>query len=192
MSLKKSDYENDNGMLTTVWGPSLWHSIHTISFNYPVKPSVKQQRQYKAFIMSLEHVLPCKYCRENFPKNMKAVNKRTNTTLTRALKEGRDGFSKYMYEFHNEVNMMLGKPIALTYKNVRDRYENFRARCTLKNSVTEMKKCKKNIKQQQKEKGCTESLYGMKSRCVIVALPADKRHQCDSFIMDEKCKLKRV
>ena len=39
MSLKKKDYENNNGMLTTVWGPSLWHSIHTMSFNYPVKPT---------------------------------------------------------------------------------------------------------------------------------------------------------
>ena len=27
--------------------------------------------------MSLEHVLPCRYCRENFPKNMKAVNKKS-------------------------------------------------------------------------------------------------------------------
>ena len=26
-------------MLTSVWGPSLWHSLHTISFNYPVKPT---------------------------------------------------------------------------------------------------------------------------------------------------------
>lgn len=191
MSLKKSDYENDNGMLTTVWGPSLWHSIHTITFNYPVRPTKQEQADYYKFIMSLEKVLPCKYCRENFPKNMRAVNKRKRTTLKRALARGRAGFSRYMYDFHNEVNVMLGKPITLTYKQVKERYENFRARCTLKKSEAEMQQCKRNIKQMKRERGCTESLYGLKSRCVIVTLPADGP-KCDSFMMDDKCRLKRA
>ena len=191
MSLKKSDYENDNGMLTTVWGPSLWHSIHTITFNYPVRPTKQEQADYYKFIMSLEKVLPCKYCRENFPKNMRAVNKRKRTTLKRALARGRAGFSRYMYDFHNEVNVMLGKPITLTYKQVKERYENFRARCTLKKSEAEMQQCKRNIKRMKRERGCTESLYGMKSRCVIVTLPADGP-KCDSFMMDDKCRLKRA
>ena len=34
-------------MLTTVWGPSLWHSLHTMSFNYPVKPTVKIKKIIK-------------------------------------------------------------------------------------------------------------------------------------------------
>ena len=43
-TFNKDDYESGDGMLTSVWGPSLWHSIHTMSFNYPVKlstPAVK-------------------------------------------------------------------------------------------------------------------------------------------------------
>ena len=187
-SLTKKDYENNNGMLTSVWGPSLWHSIHTISFNYPVKPTKKEQDQYYKFIMSLEHVLPCRYCRENFPKNMKELNKKKRTTLKKALAKGRSGFSKYMYDFHNQVNIMLGKPCTLSYKDVKDRYENFRARCTLKKTKAEMEEQKRRIR---KEKGCTESLYGLKSKCVIVTLPADEEHKCDSFMMDNRCKLKR-
>ena len=62
-------------MLTSVWGPSMWHSLHTISFNYPVKPTQQQQNKYYRFFMSLTDVLPCKYCRQNLPKNMKAVEK---------------------------------------------------------------------------------------------------------------------
>jgi len=192
MSLTKKDYENNNGMLTSVWGPSLWHSMHTMSFNYPVKPTKKEQRDYYKFIMSLENVLPCRYCRENFPENIKAVNKRTKTTLQKALAKGRSGFSKYIYDFHNEVNMRLGKPCNLTFKQVKERYETFRARCTLKKSESEMKQCERNIKKLKLEKGCTESLYGMKSRCVIVALPMDKKHDCESFMMDDKCRLKRA
>lgn len=32
----ESDYESGDGMITAVWGPPLWHVLHTISFNYPV------------------------------------------------------------------------------------------------------------------------------------------------------------
>ena len=28
------DYNSGDGMLTTVWGPSMWHYLHTMSFNY--------------------------------------------------------------------------------------------------------------------------------------------------------------
>ena len=37
-------YNKGEGMLTSVWGPSLWHSLHTISFNYPVNPDRKSTR----------------------------------------------------------------------------------------------------------------------------------------------------
>ena len=54
------DYTSGEGMLTTVWGPSLWHFLHTMSFNYPVEPSPEQKKQYREFILSLENILPCK------------------------------------------------------------------------------------------------------------------------------------
>ena len=47
---KKHEYESDSGMLTSVWGPSLWHSLHTISFNYPMNPSILQKRKYMGFV----------------------------------------------------------------------------------------------------------------------------------------------
>ena len=55
-------------MLTSVWGPSMWHYLHTMSFNYPVKPTPEEKKHYKEFILSLQHVLPCKYCRINLKK----------------------------------------------------------------------------------------------------------------------------
>ena len=41
---QKKDYDSSDGMLTYVWGPSLWHSIHTMSFNYPVKPTCDEKK----------------------------------------------------------------------------------------------------------------------------------------------------
>ena len=69
----KKDFKSKDGMLTSVWGPSLWHYMHTMSFNYPVNPTNVQKKYHKQFIMSLKYVLPCKYCRMNLRKNLKAV-----------------------------------------------------------------------------------------------------------------------
>ena len=62
---KKNDYENGNGMLTKIWGPSLWHFLHVMSFNYPVNPSKEDKENYRNFLCNLRHVLPCGKCRKN-------------------------------------------------------------------------------------------------------------------------------
>ena len=62
----RKDYNSGEGMLTSVWGPSLWHTLHTISFNYPVEPTKQQKQHYKLFFSNLEWILPCGYCRKNF------------------------------------------------------------------------------------------------------------------------------
>ena len=58
---KKNDFNSTDGMLTYVWGPSLWHFLHTMSFNYPVKPSPEDKKNYMDFMKSLKNTLPCKY-----------------------------------------------------------------------------------------------------------------------------------
>ena len=67
----KKQYNSGDGMLTTVWGPSMWHFLHTFSFNFPVKPTKEDKKHYKDFIVSLQHVLPCKHCRINLKNNFK-------------------------------------------------------------------------------------------------------------------------
>ncbi len=165
----RKDYQSGEGMLTTVWGPSLWHFLHTMSFNYPIDPTSEQKRQYRDFILSLEHVLPCKYCRINLKANFKAVPLRI-----RDMKD-RDSFSRYMYRLHEHINQMLNKKSGLSYEDVKERYEHFRARCAVTTSV---------------EKGCTESLYGKKAKCVIQIVPQEKN--CQTFQMDESCKKVRI
>ena len=46
----KKDFHSGDGMLTTVWGPSMWHVMHTMSFNYPVSPTQEQKKDYMDFI----------------------------------------------------------------------------------------------------------------------------------------------
>ena len=66
---KKGDFYSGDGFLTSVWGPAIWLFLHTMSFNYPNNPSPQQKKQYRDFILSLQYILPCIYCRKNLTKN---------------------------------------------------------------------------------------------------------------------------
>ncbi len=35
----KKHFNSGDGMLTAVWGPSLWHFLHIMSLNYPIRPT---------------------------------------------------------------------------------------------------------------------------------------------------------
>ena len=173
----ENDYNSSDGMLTSVWGPSLWHSLHTISFNYPVSPTSKQKKNYYSFFKSLENILPCKYCRDNLKNNYQAIN------FSMDCMKNRDTLSRAIYNLHEEVNTMLLKKSNLSYDDVRNRYELFRSRCLEPDSN------KKAVVKTKKEKGCVKPLYGVKSKCVINIVPKTKK--CKSFTIDRKCKLKR-
>lgn len=82
----------------------------------------------------------------------------------------------------------------LTYNDVRERYEHFRARCTLTDKeVIELLR-KRNHKRKQstrkKEKGCTTPLYGKKSKCIIKIVPQETK--CETFQIDKKCIKKSI
>ena len=177
---KKKDYYSGDGMLTAVWGPSMWHYLHIMSFNYPVKPTDEDKKYYKEFVLNLQHVLPCKYCRQNLTNNLKS-NPLTMTTM-----KDRDSFSRYIYKLHETINKMLGKKSGLSYCDVRERYEHFRSRCTdEKPKVFNIKKTLKNKNKNKKEKGCTEPLYGKKSKCIIKIVPQEEK--CKTLQIDKKC-----
>lgn len=109
---------------------------------------------------------------------------------------------------------MLNKNSGLTYNDIRERYEHFRARCTddktsdqpIKkiNKSTNFKlkggkngkkgknrKTKKNKKTKKNmEDGCVEPLYGKKSKCVLNIVP--KETKVPSLTVDKKCIKKRL
>lgn len=178
-------YKSNDGMLTTVWGPPLWHYLHTMSFNYPVNPTCKDKKNYKEFICHLKNVLPCGKCRKNFVHNLKSV------PLNRHALKNRKNFSMWMYKMHEHINKMLRKKSGLSYNQVRERYEHFRARCTQDNKKRLLKnKTRKNKKTKKKEDGCVEPLYGKKSKCVLSIVP--KESKLKTFKVDKSCKKKRV
>jgi hypothetical protein len=168
-----TDYRSGDGMLTSVWGPSLWHYLHVMSFNYPINPTNLQKQKYKQLLLNFQYTLPCKYCRMNLKKNFK------NFPLVNKIFENRNNFSRYIFNLHEQINKMLGKNSGLTYCEVRDNYEHFRSRCTID------KPKQFNFTKKIKEKGCTTPMYGKKSKCIIKIVPQEEK--CKTFNIDKRC-----
>jgi len=174
-----NDFNSGDGMLTSVWGPSMWHYLHIMSFNYPVNPTSEDKKHYRNFVLNLKNVLPCKYCRINLKTNLKQL------PLTQNVMRNRESFSHYIYNLHELINKMLKKKSNLKFCDVRERYEHFRARCL----TPKIFKYTKIKTMKNREKGCTEPLYGEKSKCIIKIVPQTDTEP--TFQMDEKCVKKR-
>ncbi len=172
----QKEYGSGDGMLTTVWGPSMWHYLHTVSFNYPVHPTPADKKHYRDLLLNMQNTLPCRHCRENLRRNFRAHPLKPCHMVNRAA------FSRYVYRLHEIINHMLGKESGLSYCDVRERYEHFRARCSQDNQ--KLFKFNKR-KTRRKEKGCTEPLYGKKAKCVIKIVPQETK--CNTMQIDSKC-----
>ena len=173
----KKDFLSGDGMMTKIWGPLQWTFLHIMSFNYPVNPTIEDKKHYRDYVLNLRYILPCKYCRINLANNFK------KKPLQMCHMASRDTFSRYIYELHEVVNKMLNKKSNLTYCDVRERYEHFRSRCT--EEKQKIFTFKKTTTRKKKEKGCTEPLYGKKSKCVINIVPQEDKSA--TFQMDKKC-----
>ena len=190
------DFESNNGMLTTIWGPATWHLLHCISFNYPTHPTDVQKQQYRQFVLSLKNVIPCGKCRKNLTKNFAVL------PLEDRHMASRDTFSRYIYDLHEVVNRMLHKTSGLSYESVRNTYEHFRARCastTNPSKSTTMAKGgvagsiagskagsktgskRTTQKRNSSEKGCVVPFNGKKTKCVLRIVP--QSNKCKTFSM---------
>ena len=56
-------YKNIN---PEIWGPSLWKFLHFLTLSYPENPSEEEQNRMFDFLTSLQEILPCEKCRNNF------------------------------------------------------------------------------------------------------------------------------
>lgn len=137
-TIDHSDYRN-NGLITKIWGQPGWIFNHAVTFSYPLKPTSEQKAKYRNYFIALGDVLPCRYCRESYQK----LITHGITALTDDVLESRETLTKWFYQVHEAVNNKLEINYGLTYDDVVDRYESFRARCG-----------KPNIT----EKGCTVPL----------------------------------
>lgn len=189
------DLNNNNGFLTYVWGPGFWMTLHTISLNYPTRPTAAQRRQYRAFFDSLQHVLPCGKCRDNL------VNNLTSTQYGKGVFRNRDTLSRWVYDLHTCVNTMLGKTTDVSYDKMRRTYEHFRARCGMSDTSDIRSGTKSDLAgggrggsrrrmspsraMTSSHSGCTEPATGIKSKCLLRIVPVQSRSK--TMKVDKRC-----
>jgi hypothetical protein len=182
---KEEDYYlSPEGFNTCVWGPSFWHVLHTISFNYPIpsKLTDKDKINYYKFIMSIGHVLPCGVCRSNYRDNIvKAglkITKNKKEIVSLPPLQNRHTFSKFIYKLHQEVSKMkLSVGIPCTYEEMRKTYELFRAKCRPNGTHT--------------HGGCEISDTYIASKGVVHIMPQKGNESVKTFIIDKGCYTKK-
>jgi hypothetical protein len=99
----------------TIWGPHGWFFLHSVTMNYPEKPTPIDMANYKQFFQSLKSVLPCSTCQNNFTKHSKKFD------LDNAL-QSRDMLVSWLFNIHNEANRTLNKK-QITFDEFLDFYK---------------------------------------------------------------------
>jgi hypothetical protein len=143
---------DDTGIQTRVWGPAGWLFLHSIAQNYPWEPSAEQKENYFNFFKLTGTVFPCRYCRESYQKFITEEP----TCLDIKVMKNRKTLVTWLYDIHNKVNKKLGVKNIPTLKQVWDRYESYRSKCTKSPEIVEKAK-----------KGCLDPLKGFRKRCLV-------------------------
>lgn len=126
MTCRASQDDNmNNGLITKVWGSAGWTFGHSVTFGYPVYPTAEDKIRYKNYFLSLGDVLPCRFCRDSYTEFITIGP----SALTDECLNSRDALTKWFYEVHNAVNRKLDVDYGISYEDMVDRYESFRAKC---------------------------------------------------------------
>jgi len=101
------------------WGPAAWKFLHAATFSYSDNPTMEEKNGAEQFFKSLQYMLPCKQCKDNF---ISEINESPPDV------KSKDALSQWLVNIHNKVNVRLQKPI-MTYDKAKNEYDKFQ-QCT--------------------------------------------------------------
>jgi len=94
------------------WGAQTWHYLHSLSFTYPTKPTLRERLRFKRFFEHL--LLPCNGCQQNYNQHLKDL------PVSDFLKTKLD-LAYWVYLIHSTVNAMNKKPNP-PFKEIKDKF----------------------------------------------------------------------
>lgn len=97
-------YPNLQNIAPHVWGPHGWRFMHAIALAYPESPSEEEKKAAFQFFSSLEYLLPCESCKNNYRKELQMF------PLQPAL-ASKQKLNEWLTALHNSVNARLKKTI---------------------------------------------------------------------------------
>ena len=140
---------SDNGFQSNCFS-AIWAMLHMLSLNYAVQPTRDDMRNYAAFFASLQHVLPCRSCRESYGEFITKGPLR----LSRKHLADRASLARWVYDLHNAVNRRIGKhDYEVPFADMCAQYEKSRAQTCVAH-------------------GCSASTPDKKRKAVVVYMPA--------------------
>jgi predicted helicase len=89
-----------------VWGPYGWKFMHFVALAYPQKPTADDKKNYKTFFESIQNILPCALCSNNYKKHLLELPLtdsvlESNVNLIRALYRP---FTKVWFYYSRDLN----------------------------------------------------------------------------------------
>ncbi len=97
-----------------VWGPHTWFFLHSVTFNYPFKPTNEDKEHIAHFFKEIEDILPCSVCRRHYKEHLKKKP---------IQNKDRKVLAYWLIDLHNIVNIQEHKP-TMSYQAVVDMYSN--------------------------------------------------------------------
>ena len=101
-------------MEPNIWGSHAWLFLHTITLNYPDKPTKYDKDNYKDFFESLSHVIPCEVCKSHYKQNIKKYPIQLDS---------KESLTRWLHMIHNIVNVKTGKD-EYPYGDFIEKYSN--------------------------------------------------------------------
>jgi hypothetical protein len=129
-------HNNNEGLITKIWGPDTWNSLHAITFNYPKNPTELDKQHYKHYFELLVVVLPCCNCRESYRKHINDEN--NNLKLTYEVMESRYTLTHWLYRVHCAVNKETGYTYDISYEQLCNKYNSYIAICKPTNDMLKL------------------------------------------------------
>lgn len=105
---------NTDNLNSDIWGPSAWHTIHSIVFAYPDNPTSIDKQNMLDFFNILTKILPCRECKIHLTENLAKLPPKLDS---------RTDLFNWSVDLHNIVNSYMGKPI-YSVKDIVGKYSN--------------------------------------------------------------------
>lgn len=87
----------------SAWGRTVWNALYVFAVGFPENPTIEEQEAAMNMVLSLQHLLPCESCRNNFLGELRELP-------VEQYVGSRKDFIKFVNGLHQSVSTRLGKP----------------------------------------------------------------------------------
>ena len=100
----------------SIWGPRAWFFLETICMGYPTDPTYEEKKMAEDFFNSLQFMIPCEKCRNNYKKHLRQY------PINGKVLSSRDNLFMWIIDVHNSVHSNKQKSYDDSFKYYMNQY----------------------------------------------------------------------